>query len=285
MLATVIALALGLCVQASEPAVLAVTTRPYAPGQRFEISSLADVKLSAEVGAGILSRTVNYDLREEERLTVDVDGPDEQGRSQRRISYAVRQATTTAPLVGRQTKDRRVAGLSYSLVADDAGVQVRNADGSSTREKEARYVRATWMTLGDAPAFHLLLGSSGSAELTEGQVLTADGLLARHLLGLPLEELSTDAVTLTVRGFDGEVGLTLDVSASLSGSAEIAGRDLSLTGTLTGPMLVNRFTGQLIRSELNGSVSIVADADDDSLLSAQGTGSLSLKRQEREVQE
>jgi hypothetical protein len=252
---------------------------PRGPGDRFEISSVAEVKLQAEIGVGFLAQTVNYDLREEERLEITVLEPGEDGALRCRVGYPVRKATTVAPIVGRKTKDRRVARSTYVAEEREAGLVVHDETGeASAPVKEAKYVHASWPTLELEPALHLLLEDG---ELVPGQVLEAEAAIARRLLGLPLEELVPESLTLTVVGPADDGTLRLDLVAVLSGAAEVAGRDLSLTAELSGPLFVDPATGRTARLELEGSTTIVADAD-DALLSARGEGTFTFKRMLRD---
>jgi hypothetical protein len=252
---------------------------PRGPGDRFEISSVAEVKLQAEIGAGFLAQTVSYDLREEERLEITVLEPGETGALRCRVGYPVRKATTVAPIVGRKTKDRRVARSTYVAEEGEAGLLVHDATGeASAPVKEAKYVHASWPTLELEPALHLLLEDG---ELVPGQTLQAEAAIARRLLGLPLEELVPESLTLTVVGPEADGTVRLDLVAELSGAAEVAGRDVSLTAELSGPLFVDPATGRTARLELVGTTTIVADAD-DALLSARGEGTFTFKRMLRD---
>jgi hypothetical protein len=264
---------------AEDESTITVGHVPRGPGDRFEISSVAEVKLQAEIGAGFLAQTVSYDLREEERLEIEVLEPGDEGALRCRVGYPVRKATTVAPIVGRKTKDRRVARSTYVAEEGEGGLVVHDETGeASAPVKEAKYVVASWPTLELEPALHLLLEDG---ELVPGQELQAEAAIARRLLGLPLEELVPESLTLTVVGPADDGTVRLDLVAELSGAAEVAGRDVSLTAELSGPLFVDPATGRTARLELEGTTTIVADAE-DALLSARGEGTFTFKRMLRD---
>ncbi|RKY19778.1 MAG: hypothetical protein DRQ55_09835 [Planctomycetota bacterium] len=276
------ALLAPLLLAAGDETPLTVGHHARSPGERFEVSSVAEVKLQAEIGTGFLAQRVSYDLREEERLEVTVLEAAEDSQRRVQLSYPLRRGTTTAPLVGRKTKDRRVANKTYVVAESEAGLDVRDAAGeASTREKEARYVRASWASLELEPALHLLLEDG---TLTPGQELVAPVDVARRLLGLPLEQLAPDALTLTVVGPATDGSIELRLVAQLSGAADVAGHDVRLTAELSGPLFIDAASGRTLKLELSGTTKIVADAD-DGLLSARGEGTLTLRRMLRELDE
>lgn len=262
----------------SDDDAITVTRRPWQSGERFELSAVAEVKLEAEIGSGFLSQRMSYDIREEERLEVSVREPGDDGRPRMDFAYPVRRNTTVAPIVGRKVKDRRVAGKSYHVVDGDDGPAVLDDDGNDVREKEALHVRASYSVVGRAPTLFALLPADGV--LHPGQELTADGPLARSLLGLPIEELVADTLVLRVQGLDEQGALVLQASAHLGGQKELAGRDVRLSVDLAGPYVIDPASGRLLRMELTGTATIVADSD-DALLAARGEGTLVLRRMMR----
>jgi hypothetical protein len=246
----------------------------YQPGERIRFSSRIELELTAKLLLGFIAQDVSYELLEEETLDVEFLPPDEDGRQNKRLSYPVRRRTTVAPLVGQRTKDRRVAGKSYVVLERDDGPVVHNPDGTPARDKEAREVLRSYRAIGQQPALFELLPAGNIAR---GASLHATGEASLQLLGLDIDELTADAMQLTLRGAGGEHELVFDATASLSGAADLAGRQLTLSAELSGLLVVDQNTGRMLRLELTGPLAIGAWTDSDQS-SVEGSGTLTIRR-------
>jgi len=261
--------------------VFTLTPVPYAAGEAFDVETVLEIKLEATIGVGFLAQTINYDLREQERLGVRVQAPEKGEQARREFSYTQREATSIAPIVGKKTKQRRVHGKSYVIIAKGDDRIVNDASGTVVREKEAKYVRATFLALGGVqPALFSCLPDEGETALTVGQTIEVGSEAAKRLLGLPLDQLEIESLTLTVTGAGPDGTLDLNAEATLGGEAEIGERALSLEGSLAGPIIIDPATARVSRMELTGSASIVSESE-ESMLSGSGQGDIVLRKMVR----
>ncbi|MFT7464198.1 MAG: hypothetical protein ACI9EF_002547 [Pseudohongiellaceae bacterium] len=253
---------------------VAVTRKGYTVGEQLRSHTRVELQLSATVSLGFVTQPVSYSLTENETYTVVFSSEDDSAELSRQLTYPQAQRITVAPLVGKRVKDRRVSGKSYRVRRSDDGLSVANPDGSETREKEAREVRRSCRIVGNKPALFALLPQG---ELKPGATFDAEGEPAKRLLGLSLDELTADTLQLTYKGPGEGNQLLFDAGASLSGSAELAGRTLNLNAELTGQLVADRRTGRMVRLELSGALD-VGSSGASSADNAAGSGTLSIHR-------
>lgn len=260
--------------QAEDAPGLTVDHKAYQPGEQLRFSTRVELQLTTTVLLGFFAQELSYELVEEETVVVTMAAADDEDSSLQRVSYPLAQRTSVVPVVGEKVKDRRVSGKSYVVHRDDDGLTVSNPDGTDTREKEAREVRRSCFAVGRKPPLFAMLAPGA---LKEGAVLRGAGDLAKRLLGMGLDELQADALQLTLRSATEDNALHFDATASLSGQAQLAGRQLTLSAELTGVLVADRKTGRMVLLELSGPLDVGSDGAAESDKSA-GTGTLSIRR-------
>jgi len=253
---------------------LIVAHQDYQPGEQLRFSTRVELQLTTTVLLGFFAQELTYELVEEETVLVTMAAADDEDSSSQRLSYPLAQRTSVVPVVGEKVKNRRVSGKSYVVHRGDDGLTVTNPDGTDTREKEAREVRRSCFAVGRSPPLFAMLPVG---ELKEGAVLRGAGDQAKRLLGMGLDELAADALQLTLRSATEDDELSFDATASLSGQAQLAGRQLTLSAELAGELVADRATGRMLRLELSGPLDVGSDGATESDKSA-GTGTLSIRR-------
>ena len=267
-------LALEASAQIADDTDRTVVHKSYQPGEQLRFSTRVELQLTTTVLLGFFAQELTYELVEEETIVVTQSATDDEDGPTQRVSYPLAQRTSVVPVVGKKVKGRRVSGKSYVVRRGDEGLTVSDPDGTDTREKEAREVRRSCFSVGRRPPLFALLPAG---PLETGAVFRGAGDQAKRLLGVGLNELQADALQLTLRSAADDNELRFDATASLSGEAELAGRQLSLRAELTGELVADRETGRMVRLELTGPLDVGSDGAAESDKGA-GTGTLSIRR-------
>lgn len=252
------------------------------PGDHFVAKTRLELKLDAQIGVGFLSQEVAYRREEEEVLAVTIL-PEEDGNLRRSLEFRQRRTSTTLPIVGKETEDRRVAGKTLTVLSTEDGDTIYNKSGGEVNEKLAKEVGYSLRILGRKPVLFSVLPSGAEVSLEPGTTWEVQGEAARRIVGLPFEELGVDSLQLTLRHPDtpDDPLATFDTSASFSGSAVLGDSHLQLTASLSGQVVVVRNTMRIASVELKGHVDAQhepAPGAEAGLLSATGNGPLVIRR-------
>ncbi len=256
--------------------------RAWQAGESYTSTTRMELKLDAEIGLGFLSQEVTYVAEEEELLEVDVLADSAEGSLQRTLHFVSRSATKTLPLVGKKTKQRRVAGKTFNVTSTGEGHEILNVSGKPVNEKLARDVGFTLNILGEEPALFSLFERSKPTVLEVGHVLEIEGDAARRIVGLPFEQLNIDQLQLVLRApTDPDSPLaSFDAEAAFSGSMELGEGMLSMKASLDGVVTVERDSLRIMKVKLKGRVKAKqAPGETGGMVSAKGSGPLSIRRQ------
>jgi hypothetical protein len=254
----------------------------YEPGDRFVARTRLELKLNAQLGVGFLGQEVTYRREEEEVLVVTIL-PEEDGNLRRSLEFQQRRTSTTLPIVGKETEDRRVAGKTLTVTSKGNEHTIYNKSGREVNEKVAKEAGYSLRILGRQPVFFAVLPAGEETYAVPGKTLEVQGEDARRIVGLPFEELGVDSLQLTLRSptkKDSALAI-FDANASFSGSTVVGDSQLQLTASLSGEVFVMRNTMRITSVELAGHVEAQHEptpGSDEGLLSAKGSGPLVIRR-------
>ena len=254
----------------------------YKPGDRFVARTRLELKLNARLGVGFLGQEVTYRREEEEVLAVTIL-PEEDGDLRRSLEFKQRRTSTTLPIVGKETEDRRVAGKTLTVTTKGNEHTIYNKSGREVNEKVAKEAGYSLRILGRQPVFFAVLPPGEEAYAIPGKTIEVQGEDARRIVGLPFEELGVDSLQLTLRPLDKKDSAVaiFDANASFSGSTIVGDSQLQLTASLSGEVIVMRNTMRMASVELSGHVDAQHEptpGSDEGLLSATGSGPLVIRR-------
>ncbi|MDG2149915.1 MAG: hypothetical protein P8N09_10360 [Planctomycetota bacterium] len=254
----------------------------YKPGDRFVARTRLELKLNARLGVGFLGQEVTYRREEEEVLAVTIL-PEEDGDLRRSLEFKQRRTSTTLPIVGKETEDRRVAGKTLTVTTKGNEHTIYNKSGREVNEKVAKEAGYSLRILGRQPVFFAVLPPGEEAYAIPGKTIEVQGEDARRIVGLPFEELGVDSLQLTLRPLDKKDSAVaiFDANASFSGSTIVGDSQLQLTASLSGEVVVMRNTMRMASVELSGHVDAQHEptpGSDEGLLSATGSGPLVIRR-------